>query len=112
LATEIRPRRVPDQTLAPICLAALLALLAATVVRTAWVGDDAFITFRTIDNLLHGHGMRWNVAERVQSFTHPLWFLLLTPVVAVWGNPYLSALALSGVATAIAVGLVIGRVWS
>ena len=93
-------------------MAALLALLAATVVRTAWVGDDAFITFRTIDNLLHGHGMRWNVAERVQSFTHPLWFLLLTPVVALWGNPYLSALALSGVATAIAVGLVIGRVWS
>jgi arabinofuranosyltransferase len=39
---------------AAIGLTALLVLLAVTIARTAWVGDDAYITFRTIDNLLHG----------------------------------------------------------
>ena len=65
------------------------------VFRTAWVSDDAFITFRTIDNILHGFGPRWNIDERVQTFTHPLWLLLLTPLVAITGNPYLASIGLS-----------------
>ena len=54
-----------------------LSLFAVVVVQNAWVSDDAYITFRTVDNFLHGYGLRWNVAERVQSYTHPLWMLLL-----------------------------------
>ena len=54
-------------------------LVAVVLIRTAWICDDAYITFRTIDNFLHGFGLRWNVAERVQSFTHPLW-LIVRPV--------------------------------
>ena len=92
-------------------LATLLVLLAAVIARTAWVGDDAYITFRTVDNFLNGYGMRWNIAERVQSYTHPLWFLLLTPVVAVVGNPFVAALVLSAVVSAIAIGLVLAPVW-
>jgi arabinofuranosyltransferase len=53
-------------------------LFFVVLVRTAWLGDDAYITFRTVDNFVSGYGMRWNVAERVQSFTHPLWFLVFT----------------------------------
>ena len=53
------------------------ALLLIVLIRTAWVSDDAFITFRTIDNFNHGFGLRWNVDERVQTYTHPLWMLLL-----------------------------------
>jgi arabinofuranosyltransferase len=55
-----------------------LLFLVFILIRTAWVSDDAYISFRTIYNFFHGHGMRWNIAERVQSFTHPLWFFLLT----------------------------------
>lgn len=57
-----------------------LALLAFVFLwaRTAWIGDDAFITLRTVDNFTQGYGLRWNVAERVQTFTHPLWMLLLS----------------------------------
>jgi len=33
---------------------------------------------RTVDNFVHGYGMRWNISERVQTFTHPLWFFLIT----------------------------------
>ena len=56
----------------------LLSLFALVIIRRAWISDDAYITFRTIDNLLHGYGLVWNVGERVQTYTHPLWMLLLT----------------------------------
>lgn len=49
----------------------------AAVFRNAWVGDDAYIIFRTIEQLFAGNGPRWNVVDRVQTFTSPLWFLLL-----------------------------------
>lgn|GEM_PF-501405 len=54
----------------------LLALVGMVVVRTAWMCDDAYITLRTVDNFVHGYGLRWNVDERVQTFTHPLWLLV------------------------------------
>ncbi|MCC7010479.1 MAG: hypothetical protein IT184_16845 [Acidobacteria bacterium] len=87
--------------------AGLVLLLAAVVVRTAWVSDDAFITFRTVDNALHGNGLRWNVTERVQSYTHPLWMLMLLPAVYATGNAYLASIGLSLALTAIAVALMI-----
>ncbi len=63
----------------------MLCLYVAIVINTAWLSDDAYITFRTVDNFVHGHGLTWNTAERVQSYTHPLWMLLLVP--AYWlGN--------------------------
>ncbi|MEM9695561.1 MAG: hypothetical protein AAGA56_23655, partial [Myxococcota bacterium] len=66
------------------------------VARDAWLGDDAYISFRTADNFIHGHGLRWNVAERVQAYTNPLWLFLVIPLYALSGNVGLSALALSG----------------
>jgi arabinofuranosyltransferase len=48
----------------------------------AYVCDDAFITFRTVDNFVRGYGLRWNPLERVQVFTSPL-FTLLTAL-AYW----------------------------
>jgi hypothetical protein len=50
-----------------------LAVFAIVVVRTSWLSDDAYITLRTVDNFVSGYGLRWNVAERVQTYTHPLW---------------------------------------
>ena len=55
-----------------------LASFGCVLLRTAWLSDDAFITFRVIDNFVNGYGLRWNVAERVQAYTHPAWMLLLT----------------------------------
>jgi arabinofuranosyltransferase len=74
---------------------ALAALFLVVLVRTAWVCDDAFITFRTVDNLLNGYGLRWNTAERVQAFTHPLWMLLYAVPYAVIGDPYVTGIWLS-----------------
>jgi hypothetical protein len=42
------------------------------------MSDDAYITLRTVDNWVNGRGLVWNTAERVQTYTHPLWMLLLS----------------------------------
>lgn len=65
---------------AAILLASALALCAAAVLRTAWLCDDAYITYRTVDNFVHGYGLTWNTLERVQAYTHPLWMFLLSGV--------------------------------
>ncbi len=54
----------------------LLILTALIIVRNAWIGDDAYITIRTIENFLSGYGITHNIAERVQTYTHPLWMFL------------------------------------
>jgi arabinofuranosyltransferase len=42
-----------------------------------WVQEDAFINFRIIGNLLAGHGPVFNVGERVEAYTDPLWVFVL-----------------------------------
>lgn len=73
----------------------LSVLFFVVLVRTAWLGDDAYITFRTVDNFVHGYGMRWNVAERVQSFTHPLWFFVFSAFYFVTREAYFTAYAVT-----------------
>jgi arabinofuranosyltransferase len=63
--------------------------------KNAWVGDDAFILFRSLDQLLDGHGPRWNPHERVQVFTCPLWYWLLAAMGSVYRNHYLNSILLS-----------------
>ena len=65
------------------------------LVRSAWLCDDAFISFRSVRNVVEGHGLTYNPVERVQSFTHPLWVLLLIPFYALTGEIVFTALALS-----------------
>ncbi len=82
----------------------LLAAAAVVFVRTAWLCDDAYITLRTVSNFVAGFGPRFNVAERVQAFTHPLWFLLETPFFALSQESFYTPLALSLVVSLLAVG--------
>lgn len=74
---------------------ALLAGFAGLVVRNAWLSDDAYITFRTVDNFVNGHGLTWNVAERVQAYTHPLWMLLISAAYAATREVFFTSLAIS-----------------
>ncbi|MDR0735346.1 MAG: glycosyltransferase family 39 protein, partial [Zoogloeaceae bacterium] len=62
---------------------------------TAWVAEDAYITFRVVDNALNGHGLVWNPGERVQVYTHPLWFFLLLAGSSLYDNPYVACLVIS-----------------
>jgi arabinofuranosyltransferase len=56
----------------------IVVVFAWAVLRSAWVMDDAYISFRTVDNVIHGYGLRWNSFERVDAFTNPLWTLVLS----------------------------------
>lgn len=73
-------RSIYDKPLNPISILIVLSLLCFTYVFiiTAWVVDDAYITFRVVDNFLDGYGLRWNILERVQVYTHPLWLFVIT----------------------------------
>ena len=83
-------RRLPD------ALAALLTLIfLAALIRTAWISDDASITLRTLLNATHGFGLRFNIAERVQTFTHPLWLAVLALAYKLTANVYFAAFAAS-----------------
>lgn len=42
-----------------------------------WNSEDAFITFRVCKNLISGHGPVYNIDERVEVYTHPLWLGVL-----------------------------------
>lgn len=84
----------------------LVAAVAWAYVRTAAVTEDAFITFRVIDNALNGHGLVWNVGERVQPYTHPLWALLLLAAGTVTHEQFHTALALSLALTLAATALI------
>jgi arabinofuranosyltransferase len=81
----------------------LWLFLFVIILRNAWLCEDAFITYRVVDNLVHGFGLRWNPLERVQVYTHPLWTLALVPLHALSKEIYFSAmflsLACSGLAT-------------
>lgn len=91
--------------------APLLAGLAALVLvfAYAWVCDDAFITFRVVDQVLAGNGPVFNAGERVQAFTHPLWFLLLLVGGAAGANLYAWAILL-GLGCSFATFWLLGRV--
>jgi arabinofuranosyltransferase len=69
-----------------------LAAMLVVLIRTAWMSDDAYITMRTVDNFVNGFGLRWNVVERVQAFTHPAWLMLITPFYAVTREAFLPVL--------------------
>ncbi|HPF13657.1 MAG: hypothetical protein H6830_04395 [Planctomycetes bacterium] len=76
------------------------------LIRTAWVAEDAYITFRTIDNFFHGYGLRWNVAERVQTYSHPLWMFLMALGHGLTGEYYYTALVAGATCTALVLYLV------
>jgi arabinofuranosyltransferase len=94
IATEGWPVRSPRVS-ARIAFVIATAIFSIVFIANCWIGDDAFITFRVSENLINGYGPRWNVAERVQVFTNPLWMLLMAGVAAVTGEFYYTAMAVS-----------------
>jgi hypothetical protein len=54
-------------------LALILGIIGA--MRLAWLCDDAFISFRYADNLVHGLGLVFNAGERVEGYSNFLWTL-------------------------------------
>src|ERR1700722_19804017 len=71
-------------TRAPVRRAVQVVLGLAPVVVFAlggfarrWMDDDGFINLRIVRNLLRGHGLVFNIGDRVEAGTSPLWLGLL-----------------------------------
>jgi arabinofuranosyltransferase len=92
---------------------AAAALLGACALGLAfsrvWVADDAYITFRHVNQFLAGNGLTYNTIERVEGFTHPLWAVLLC--IFGWLGAPISAVAVT-LDLLCALALVIGVVRS
>ena len=54
----------------------LILLLHINYLR--FVCDDAFISFRYAKNFVEGHGLVYNIGEKVEGYTNFLWTLLLS----------------------------------
>lgn len=73
----------------------LISLFFIELFRTAWIGDDAAITLRTVLNFIHGYGPTFNLGERVQAYIHPLWFLIISGFSALFYNVFYVVFTLS-----------------
>jgi arabinofuranosyltransferase len=96
---------------------AVWALGAALIVgyaslRVAWISDDSLINVRTSLNLSHGNGAVFNVGERVQAYTSPLWFGLQFIVGWLTSEHILSAVLLGTVLTGIATAVLVAAATS
>jgi arabinofuranosyltransferase len=91
---------------------ALLATPVIVLAERVWarraMSDDGFINLRVVSNVVHGNGPVFNVGERVEASTSPLWVYFLslgdivTPVRLEWIAVMLGiALTLAGVTFAI-----------
>lgn len=73
----------------------LLILAFVQLIATAWISDDAAIILRSVLNFLHGFGPNFNIDERVQAYTSPLWFLLISVTSFLIHNVFVTTFLLS-----------------
>ncbi len=98
-----------------VILAALTIVTFHQLVFFNWTSDDAFISYRYIENLISGKGLVFNTGEKVEGYSNFLWitilfllkFLGLSPLWASKIISYIASLLLVILAyrTALATGL-------
>jgi hypothetical protein len=57
-------------------IAVVISLIYSYKLR--WLGDDIFIAFRYVQNILAGNGFVYNPGERVEGYTHFLWLVMVS----------------------------------
>lgn len=77
------------------------------IIQTAWINDDAKITLRTVMNALNGYGLTFNLAERVQAYTHTGWFFVLLFSSWLSGNIYVATFVVSIVCSTLTILLIV-----
>lgn len=83
--------------------------------RSLWfTQDDAFISYRYAKNALDGHGLVFNIGERVEGYTNFLWvvWLMLCGLVGIEFDPAAKALGMaSGIGMVILGALLARHAW-
>ncbi len=74
------------KTIAPVIPA---FLFFGWLTRKLWfIQDDAYISFRYVANLLNGHGLVYNIGERIEGFTNFGW-VIYTALIGALGADYI-----------------------
>lgn len=92
---------LPHQGLAKLLVPILPAFVIYSLIayHLNFTQDDAYITFRYVANYLNGHGLVYNIGERIEGFTNFGWTIYLIA----WG-----ALGVSYIAVAKITGFLLG----
>lgn len=76
----------------------------------AWVCDDAYISFRSVFMFTEGHGLTFNIDERVQTFTNPLWVLTMSVFYFFTDEAYFTSIFLSMVCTGLTAWVLVAKI--
>ena len=104
-----RAQVTPDARRWAVALAVLTSLHALTFLGTGPV-DDEFIVYRYARNWLDGNGLVFNVGERVEGYTVPLWTLICALGLAVGAAPAAWTVGI-GIVLNAATAFLFGRAW-
>jgi arabinofuranosyltransferase len=74
-----------------------MAIFVTLCFRYTLTQDDAYISFRYAANLLDGHGLVYNIGERVEGYTNFLWVILLALFKGVFRVDFLISSRILGV---------------
>ncbi len=81
----------------------------AAILTRVWVAEDAYITFRAVENLFRGLGLVYNPGENIEVFTHPLWMMCLVVIRGVGLPLHFGSIALGLCFSAAALALLVFR---
>ncbi|HWO56074.1 MAG TPA: hypothetical protein VNN55_00755 [bacterium] len=110
----------PDNAALLSHVVVVLGVVAAVIVfivnaRQLWfTQDDAFISYRYARHALEGHGLVFNIGERVEGYTNFLWviWLVLCGLVGIDFDPAAKALGMAaGIGMIILAALLSRRCW-
>jgi|GEM_PF-2787022 len=72
--------RGPNRDLVPhLVFLAILVVWSSWAVSCFFLNEDAFISFRYVQNLVQGHGLVYNPGVQDEGYSNLLWILLLAP---------------------------------
>jgi arabinofuranosyltransferase len=92
-----------------LALPLLLALCGAHIwLFRGFVIDDTFISFRYVDQWVHGNGLVYNIGERVEGYSNFLWVVLLAPFALAGTDLLLAAKIVGAICSLLTVVLVWG----
>jgi len=84
-----------------------IGLYLYAMVISAWLSDDSLISLTQIVNFHNGDGLVYNFNERVQAFTHPTWFFLLSLITYITNDYYNTIIFVSITASILAIVVII-----
>jgi len=84
--SAVKTDKKSGNTLIYVFLAVLSVSFAYICFNNKFLQDDAYISFRFIENFVNGNGLVFNIGEKVEGYTNLLWVLILSGLKVVGFN--------------------------